>query len=157
GLEPLPATREAATEPDPSRDASPEVRGQESAASTAPRDRVYIAQEPPPPIAERPSGERPDRKAVWTSGYWEWDPDAARSVWVAGRWHTPPAGMPWAAGRWTRDARGWYWVPGAWVRPTDRVARAANRPAWRISGPPAEQPDDTPPPAPGPDFFYVPG
>ena len=39
----------------------------------------------------------------------------------------------------------------------NRAAVAANRPAWRISGPPAEQPDDTPPPAPGPDFFYVPG
>ena len=34
---------------------------------------------------------------------------------------------------------------------------ASNRPAWRTSGPPAEQPDDTPPPAPGPDSFYIPG
>ena len=47
--------------------------------------------------------------------------------------------------------------PARWGRRANRPAVAANRPAWRTTGPPAEQPDDTPPPAPGPDFFYVPG
>jgi hypothetical protein len=118
---------------------------------------VYVTQEPPAPIAERPSGERPDPKAVWTSGYWEWDPDGGRFVWVAGSWQIPPTGMVWRSGRWIHDARGWYWVAGSWGRRTDGPVIAAERPAWRVSGPPADHPDDTPSPAPGPDFFYVPG
>jgi hypothetical protein len=28
---------------------------------------------------------------------------------------------------------------------------------WRTNGPPADHPDDTPPPAPGSDYFFVPG
>ncbi len=157
GLEPLPETRDGATAEAPKREASPAVRSEPATAPTAPGERVYVAQEPPPPIAERPSGERPDRRAVWTPGHWEWDPDESRFVWIAGSWRIPPAGMVWIADRWNHDARGWYRVPGAWVRPTSRTTVADRRPAWRISGPPAEQPDDIPPPAPGPDFFYVPG
>jgi hypothetical protein len=157
GVEAPPATRGPAPRLDPIPGASPEVQREEPTTPTAPRERVSVTTEPPPPIAERPSGERPGPKAVWTSGYWEWDPDEARFVWVAGSWRIPPAGMTWVAGRWTHDARGWYWVPGTWGRPASRVAVAADRPAWRISGPPAEQPEDVPPPAPGPDFFYVPG
>ena len=124
---------------------------------TAPVARTYVPHEPPPPVAERPSGERPGRRAVWTPGYWEWDADSSRFLWVAGSWRVPPAGMAWSSGRWLRDPHGWYWVDGSWTRRAARPALAADRPAWRTDGPPANHPDDTPPPAPGPDFFYVPG
>jgi hypothetical protein len=153
-VEALPATSEEATTEDQNRRASDEARAERAAETAA---RVYVPHEPPPPIAERPSGERPDPKAVWTSGYWEWDPATNRFVWVAGSWRIPPAGMVWTAGRWRHDNRGWYWVAGSWKRPTNATAVVRNRRAWQIKGPPAEQPDDTPPPAPGPDFFYVPG
>lgn len=119
--------------------------------------RVYVPQEPPPPVAERPTRERPHARAVWTPGYWEWDQDDARFVWVAGSWRVPPAGTVWVSGRWLHDTGGWYWSPGGWQAATARATVAANQPAWRRSGPPAEHPDDTPPPAPGPDSFYVPG
>jgi hypothetical protein len=33
----------------------------------------------------------------------------------------------------------------------------SNSPEWRKNGPPAEQPDDLPGAAPGPDYFYIPG
>jgi hypothetical protein len=156
-IEPLPSTPEGA--------ASPAAECGQSAGSQAGRSttpdvraaRVYAPHEPPPPIAERRSRERPGPKAVWTPGYWEWDPDSSRFVWVAGSWRVPPAGMVWAPGRWVRDARGWYFVAGGWTRRAARPVIAANRPAWQIDGPPADHPDDTPPPAPGPDFFYVPG
>ncbi len=121
-----------------------------------PAARVYVAKEPPPPVAERPSGERPHARAIWTSGYWQWEPAEDRFVWVAGSWQVPPTGMAWVPGRWMNDAGGWYWVPGAWGRRAAMAANA-NRPAWRLNGPPADHPDDTPPPAPGPDSFYVPG
>jgi hypothetical protein len=65
--------------------------------------------------------------------------------------------MAWSPGRWARNDRGWYWVAGSWTRRADRATVAASRPAWRINGPPADHPDDTPPPAPGPDFFYIAG
>ncbi len=156
GVEALPTSRGSVAQ-DPERRAARAAEAEDSMPSDVPPARVYVTKEPPPPIAERRSGDRPGPGAVWTAGNWEWDPDGDRFVWVAGSWRVPPAGTVWVAGRWMHDAGGWYWVPGAFRRRADRPAVAANRPAWRISGPPAEQPDDTPPPAPGPDFFYVPG
>src|SRR5262249_51391732 len=113
-LEALPATRDASAGRDQERGVAREAELPNVAAATGSPARVYVTQEPPAPIAERPSGERPDPKAVWTSGYWEWDPDGARFVWVAGSWQIPPAGMIWRSGRWIHDARGWYWVAGSW-------------------------------------------
>jgi WXXGXW repeat (2 copies) len=155
--EALPAARDASAGQDGERGAARDAEVPDVTSPPGTPARVYVTQEPPAAIAERRSGDRPDPKAVWTSGYWEWDPDGARFVWVAGTWRIPPAGMVWQPGRWIHDARGWYSVPGSWVRRAARGAIAADRPAWRISGPPAEHPDDTPPPAPGPDYFYVPG
>lgn len=155
--EPLPATPDAAPLPAPDREPVRESRPDVVTSPAAPAGRVYVPHQPPPPVAERPSGERPGPRAVWTSGYWDWDPADSRFVWVAGTWRVPPAGMTWTPGRWVRDGRGWYWVAGTWARRAARPAIAAGRPAWQIDGPPAEHPDDTPPPAPGPDVFYVPG
>ncbi|MHB1561898.1 MAG: hypothetical protein ACYC61_30990 [Isosphaeraceae bacterium] len=170
GVEPLPAdaattTRPAA--PAPAQDPAaptPRPRGSVTVdvdvagpgALGGPATRVYVDREPPEPIAERSSGRRPNARAVWTPGYWEWEPANARFVWVGGSWQVPPAGMAWIPGRWARDERGWYWTAGAWRRP-GLVATSVNRPAWQLNGPPAEHPDDTPPPAPGPDSFYIPG
>lgn len=122
------------------------------------RARVYAPHEPPPPVAERRSRQRPGPGAIWTPGYWEWDTDDGRFVWVAGSWQVPPSGMVWQPSRWVHEARGWYFVSGTWARPTDLAPSVATaRPAWRTTGPPADHPDDIPPPAPGPNFFYVPG
>lgn len=124
----------------------------------APPAQVYAPNEPPPPVAERRSRERPDAGAVWTPGFWEWDPADGRFVWVAGSWQVPPSGMVWQPGRWVHEAAGWYFVPGTWVRPAEVASPLARvRPAWRTTGPPADHPDDIPPPAPGPNSFYIPG
>jgi len=155
--DPLPTTPDSGAQRPADRGAVRESEPEVVSSPDVPAGRVYITHEPPPPIAERASGERPGLRAVWTPGYWEWDADAARFVWVAGSWRVPPAGMSWTPGRWVHDARGWYYVAGSWARRAARPAYAANRPAWRTDGPPAEHPDDTPPPAPGPEFFYVPG
>ena len=121
------------------------------------RSRVYVPTAPPEPITERPSGNRPGLRAQWIAGYWDWDPARSEFVWVGGNWRIPPPGSIWVAGRWIHDAAGWYWVPGSWRRRPERAAVTATRPALRTSGPPADHPDDTPAPAPGPDFFFVPG
>lgn len=154
--EALPATPEASARLGRDPAARRDQEAQDVAATSAAIPRVYVPNEPPRPIVERPSGERPDPKAVWTPGFWEWDPDGALRL-DRRDWRIPPAGTVWRSGRWIHDARGWYWMPGTWRPRSERAAIAANRPAWRINGPPAEHPDDTPPPAPGPDYFYVPG
>jgi WXXGXW repeat (2 copies) len=152
-VEALPATPGETAEADENREPARVV----PRSTPAPAARVYVLHEPPPPIAERPARKRPDRRAVWTPGYWEWETARSRFIWTPGSWRIPPAGMVWAAGRWRHDERGWYWVAGSWIRPTDKKVVVRNRPAWQITGPPAEHPDDTPPPAPGPGFFYIAG
>jgi hypothetical protein len=134
----------------PARDAT-------RAGSSADTGRVYAPKAPPAPVVERPSGDRPDRNARWIAGYWAWDPAQDEFAWVGGSWQIPPAGSIWMAGRWERDAGGWYWVPGTWSRRGNPAGAAANRPAWRTTGPPADHPDDVPAPAPGADYFFVPG
>ncbi len=127
------------------------------AGKPADTGRVYAPKAPPATIVERPSGARPDRRAQWIAGYWAWDGDRDDFVWVGGSWQVPPPGSIWVAGRWNRDAGGWYWVPGLWTRRDIAANVAVDRPAWRTTGPPADHPDDEPAPAPGLDFFFVPG
>ncbi len=113
----------AAIAQDPERRAARAAEAEDSMASDVPPARVYVAKEPPPPIAERRSGDRPGPGAVWTAGNWEWDPDGDRFVWAAGSWRVPPAGTVWVAGRWMHDAGGWYWVPGACGRRAESRGR----------------------------------
>ncbi len=126
--------------------------------------RQHVRKEPPPVIAERPSANRPNRRAQWVPGYWDWDSTQNDYVWVGGTWQVAPAGSMWVAGRWMRDADGWYRVPGFWSRrrdaqaaPASSVASTMPVPAWRRSGPPADHPSDPPGVAPGPDYFYIAG
>jgi hypothetical protein len=125
--------------------------------SRAPR--VWVPKPPPAPIVEQRGSNRPSPDSEWVPGYWGWDPKRNDYVWMTGGWRVPQKGMIWIAGRWARDNRGWYRIPGFWrdylAIPT--AAAAADREAWRTSGPPTEHPDDTPGPAPSPDFFYVAG
>ncbi|MGP0066565.1 MAG: hypothetical protein ACLQGP_23620, partial [Isosphaeraceae bacterium] len=127
------------------------------AGEPADAGRVYAPKAPPAPIVERPAGVRPAGNARWIAGYWAWDADRDDFVWVGGSWQIPPERSIWVAGRWERDGGGWYWVPGMWSRRGNPANVAANAPRWRTTGPPADQPDDEPIPAPGPDFFFVPG
>ena len=82
-------------------------------------ERVHAPQQPPRPIAERPSGRRPDRRATWVPGYWDWDPARAEFVWIGGVWQIPPPGSMWVTARWLRDQDGWYRSSGFWTRGRD--------------------------------------
>jgi WXXGXW repeat (2 copies) len=163
-LEPItqdrPARADAIT-----RDAERSLPSHDALRTTeAPRplDRAHAPKQPPAPIVERPSGARPQRRAEWVSGYWDWDPARAEFVWMAGVWQVAPPGTIWIASRWMRDGDGWYRRPGFWSRRrgADPVATAysnARPPAWRTTGPPADHPADKVADAPGADYFYVPG
>lgn len=146
--------------------AEPETGKALHEAFQAPRSRsgrVRVPKPPPPPIAEWPTDERPDPQAQWVAGYWAWDPARDDFVWVAGAWRVPPRGAIWIGGRWMRDADGWYRIPGFWSRRQDGAVGVGptvadtSRPEWQTTGPPADHPDDTPGPAPGPDYFLIPG
>ena len=92
--------------------------------------RVYVPHEPPPPIAERRSGDRPGPRAVWTSGYWEWDAD--RGPLRLGRGELArPAGRHGLGARTLGPRR-----PRLVLGGRDAGRRAAReRPSWR-TGPP---------------------
>jgi hypothetical protein len=114
-------------------------------------DPEYIEKAPPPPITERPGVDRPNPDAQWIEGYWEWDPTRKDFLWVTGTWRVPPPGKFWVNGFWKRTDQGWYRVAGFWSdRQTDRIN-------FRKEGPPADRPNEDPGPAPGQDYFYVPG
>ena len=112
---------------------------------------VRVDKAPPPPIAERPRGDRPGPKATWVDGYWDWNATLGDFAWVPGTWRVPPPGRFWVNGSWRRDDRGWYRVPGSWS------ARQTDRTDWRTEGPPQDHPAEEPGPAPGPDYFRIPG
>jgi WXXGXW repeat (2 copies) len=153
-LDPIPAA-----EPKPKVTTERPVAVQEDRTPTR---RVYAPKEPPALIIERPSGTRPGRRALWVPGYWEWDRDQGGYVWVGGSWQIVPVGSVWVGTRWVRDENGWYRVPGYWSRRRDgtvvetQITRT-NSPSWRTTGPPADHPIDSPRPAPGPDYFFIPG
>jgi hypothetical protein len=163
-LEPIPADRVAA-ENSPAGDNETAVTSHDALATPESRrrtDRVYAPKAPPAPIAERPSGARPQPQAVWVSGYWDWDPARSEFYWMGGVWQVPAPGSIWVGSRWMRDPNGWYRSTGFWNRRRGQVAvptgyTDAGQPAWRTTGPPADHPVDQPTAAPGPDTFFVPG
>jgi WXXGXW repeat (2 copies) len=115
------------------------------------REPIYVEKAPPAAINERPGDAPTGKNAVSIPGYWEWNPETKDYAWVAGTWRVPPPGRFWANGYWRREARGWYRVPGFWSdRQVDQID-------WRKQGPPANQPEDEPGPAPGDGRFYIPG
>jgi hypothetical protein len=125
-------------------------------------DRARAPKQPPAPIAERPAGARPQRRAEWVPGYWDWDPARSEFVWMGGVWQVPPPGTIWVGSRWMRDGDGWYRRPGFWSRRRGPVAVATafsdgRPPAWQATGPPADRPADTVADAPGSDYFFIPG
>ncbi len=155
-IEALPSSRPAAVrvrEQKPSRDTEVDVT-----ATTVPPARVYVTQGTS--AADRRatigrSARRRGRCGPPATGNGTRIATASSGWRGAGR-SRPPGRSGWPAAGCTMPADGTGSpAPGVGTRIARRIA--ANRPAWRTTGPPAEQPDDTPPPAPGPDFFYVPG
>jgi hypothetical protein len=133
-----------------------------TAEAPRPVDRARALKQPPAPIVERPSGARPQRRAEWVPGYWDWDPARAEFGWTGGVWQVPPPGTIWVSSRWMRDGDGWYRRPGFWSRRRGSLAVATNNsqarsPAWRMTGPPADHPADKGAEAPGADYFFIPG
>jgi hypothetical protein len=78
---------------------------------------------PPAPLFEQPPPE-PYAGAVWLTGYWDWQTDQSRYVWVSGRWGTAPRpGVAYMPPSWRNTGQAqWYRVPGRWVAGASRDA-----------------------------------
>ena len=69
---------------------------------------------PAPPVAKRPA--KPGDGAMWVAGHYAWNADAAKYMWVEGRWEMPRADMVWIPGHysWARigKVKVRKWIPG---------------------------------------------
>ncbi|MDG2014419.1 MAG: YXWGXW repeat-containing protein [Pirellulaceae bacterium] len=116
-----------------------------------PLEPPVIAERPPERITEIPPDVKPEGANVqWIPGYWVWDDQETRFLWISGLWRDVPVRQVWQPGNWFENAGGWSWSPGFWNQ-----ENVVNRP---IMPPPPANLDNGPShEAPGDDFFYIPG
>jgi len=79
-------------------------------AWTPPRA-VFVASEPPPPVAE-PRPPVPYQGAVWVEGHYDWN--AEGWVWLPGAYVRPRTGHVWVAPQYGREPDHVRYVPGHW-------------------------------------------
>lgn len=110
-----------------------------------------IATQPPELINEVPPEQMPEgTNVVWIPGYWAFDQDLNDYLWISGIWRDVPDGRKWVPGYWTQVDGGSQWVPGMWM--DEQVAEISYYPE-----PPATLERGPSSPAPGDNYFYVPG
>ncbi len=123
-----------------------------------PRPPVIVPQKPPEPIEELPPDQKPDGdNVVWIPGYWDWDDEEKQYIWVSGFWRAVPPGRVWVPGWWRETAEGWQRVPGFWQEVQDASAATGAAEIRYLPPPPATLEVGPTLPAPGPNYFYVPG
>ena len=116
-----------------------------------PIEPAVITERPPERITEIPPDVKPEGTNVqWIPGYWVWDDQESRFLWISGLWRDVPAVQVWQPGNWFENAGGWSWSPGFWSQ-----ENVVNRPI--VPAPPANIDNGPSHEAPGDDFFYIPG
>ena len=110
-----------------------------------------VNKEVPPVIEEVPPEQKPEGVNVqWITGYWAWDDEAGRFVWVSGFWRDIPPGRQWVPGYWARLADGYQYVAGYWGVIGQQDNQYLPEPPETIDNGPSIE-------APGADYSYVPG
>ncbi|MCE9563798.1 MAG: hypothetical protein K8U57_17285 [Planctomycetes bacterium] len=154
-------------QPNPADPNQPEVlaRGpvHEAFATTveAPVASPIVAKQPPDPIEELPPDEKPEGDNVqWIPGYWSWDDDADRFIWISGFWRVSPPGRIWVPGSWREVRGGYQWAPGFWQEPAPQQPQQPVQQQPEIQylpQPPASIEVGPTTPAVSATSFYVPG
>lgn len=78
---------------------------------------LIVSAKVPDLIEEMPPDEQPDGDNVtWIPGYWGWDDEQNRFIWVSGVWRNVPPGREWVPGYWNDlgDGRS-QWISGYWA------------------------------------------
>ncbi len=116
-----------------------------------PQPNAVIPRRPPEPIQELPPEARPDDDdAVWINGYWAWDDEEERFIWISGIWRVVPPGREWVPGYWYEDEAGSRWVSGFWGEDGQSELNIVAAPPESLDRGPS-----SPPPAA--DHFWIPG
>jgi hypothetical protein len=115
-----------------------------------PEPGLVVPKAPPEPVDEIPPDNRPEGNVTWISGYWAWDADREDFLWVSGVWRDVPPGRRWVPGYWTQVEGGHQWVSGFW-------AAAETTEMTYLPAPPASLEEGPTSPAPGENYFWVPG
>ncbi len=110
-----------------------------------------VQQEPPAPIEEVRPDLRPEGNDVqWISGYWAFDDEKKDFIWISGLWRDVPPKTRWVPGYWTEVENGFLRVSGFWSSAeADEIAYLPPPPESLEEGPSS--------PAPGENYFYIPG
>ncbi|MFO0821968.1 MAG: hypothetical protein U0792_02425 [Gemmataceae bacterium] len=121
-----------------------------------------VMKQPPDPIEELPPEEKPaGDNVLWIPGYWHWDDDDDRFIWISGFWRSAPPGRLWVPGSWREVRGGWQWAPGFWQEPPPQQAvqpAQAQEPEIQYLPPPPATIEVGPTtPAATATSFYVPG
>ena len=120
-------------------------------SSNDPLQSQLIRVAPPEPIDEVPPDEQPvGENIIWIPGYWAFDEDLDDFLWVSGLWRDAPPNREWVPGYWVEAEGGYRWVHGMWA------SAEANEITY-LPQPPASQEQGPSSPAPGDNYFYVPG
>jgi hypothetical protein len=110
-----------------------------------------VAAEPPPPVPEEPPEERPDGADVqFIPGYWAWDAESSRFLWVSGVYRHVPTGRQWVPGQWVNTPDGWRWAAGFWASDQEQVVQYTPEPPAPLQ----TEPDVAPP---SDDAAWMPG
>jgi hypothetical protein len=123
--------------------------------TTEPVPTKPVPTKPPQPIEEMPPDEKPEGDVAWIGGYYHYDEENKRFLWVSGVWRTPPPGKQWVAGYWRQDGDQWLWVPGFWSEAPKQ--EAPTQEVTYLPQPPAPPDQAGPGAAPAPNTFYIPG
>ncbi len=107
-----------------------------------PKPSIRVPQAPPDAIEEIPPDQKPaGENVMWIPGYWNWDDEHEKFIWISGIWRVVPPNMEWVPGYWAKADGGYQYVSGFW-RPIaeDEVNYLPTPPATVEAGPIGDSP-----------------
>ncbi|MEZ6044689.1 MAG: hypothetical protein R3C11_03715 [Planctomycetaceae bacterium] len=110
---------------------------------------LVVNEQPPARIQEQPSSVVPESGDYeWIPGYWGWEIEEQRYIWISGIWRRAPQEMNWNPGYWAQVDGGYAWVAGFWGN---------DEQSFLVSQTPPEAKEEERGESPSSSQFWVPG